>query len=77
MYRTTWAFAVIGGKKTWVGYHTPHSLGLPIVKEAWTTCALLEGKIGENATKEQIITSNFLYAKNYHPLDDLSVMLRK
>ncbi|RCL62181.1 MAG: glycosyltransferase [Bacteroidetes bacterium] len=75
--KITWAFAVIWGKKTWVGYHKPHSIGLPIVKEAWTTCALLEGKTGENVTKEQIITSNFLYAKNYHPLDDIRALISK
>ncbi|HAB89043.1 MAG TPA: hypothetical protein DCF84_00815 [Bacteroidetes bacterium] len=75
--KLTWAFAVIWGKKTWVGYHKPHGIGLPAVKEAWTTCERLEGKKEESATKEQIITSNFLYAKNYHPMDDLRTILRK
>ena len=70
--KIAWAFAVIWGKKTWVGYHKPRGIGLPAVKEAWTTCEHLEGK-----TNEQIVTSNFLYAKNYHPLDDLRAIFRR
>ena len=42
--KLTWSVAVITGSKTWVGYHKPHSIGLPTVKEAWTTCTLLEGR---------------------------------
>ena len=75
--KLTWSVAVITGSKTWVGYHKPHSIGLPTVKEAWTTCTLLEGKTEENVTKEQIVTSNFLYAKNYHPLDDIRALIIK
>ena len=75
--KLAWALAVIWGKKTWVGYHKPHSIGLPAVKEAWMTCLLIGGKAKEGATEEQIVTSNLLYAKNYHPLDDLRAILRK
>ena len=61
-----WAISVIRSKKTWVGYHGPAGVGLPPIKNAWTTCTSLNG--------EQIVTANFLYAKNYHPLDDIRAL---
>ena len=75
--RLAWAVAVLWGTKTWVGYYKPQGIGLPPVKEAWVNCGYLAGGTGDEVTDEQIVTANFLYAKNYHPLDDLRAIFRK
>ena len=69
--KMAWAISVIRSKKTWVGYHGPAGVGLPPIKNAWTTCTSLNGG---QIVEEQIITANFLYAKNYHPLDDIRAL---
>ena len=75
--KLSWAIAVIGGKKTWVGYHKPYGVGLPTIKEAWTSCSELKEDVNDAKARKQTVTSNFLYAKNYHPLDDLRAIIRK
>ena len=70
--KMAWAISVIKGKKTWVGYHNPVGIGLPPIKAAWTTCSFLNGA---QSADEQIVTANFLYAKNYHPLDDIRALI--
>ena len=73
--KMAWTISVIRGKKTWVGYHNPVGIGLPPIKAAWTACSFLNGAQSADVADEQIVTANFLYAKNYHPLDDIRALI--
>ncbi|MBN2263415.1 MAG: glycosyltransferase [Prolixibacteraceae bacterium] len=70
-------FKVLGGKKSWVGYHKVNTelfLGLPTIKPGvLKTTQLIDQKLLNN---DLVDKANMLYAKDYSVLKDLEIIWR-
>lgn len=68
-------FAVLKGRKTWVGYHEnpAASAALPPLKEGVFTTA---SSLRQTLTPEMIFRVNSLYAKDYRIRTDLRILLK-
>jgi GT2 family glycosyltransferase len=65
---------VLLGKKTWVAYQKGTNQSLPSLKEGVLTP--VHGLKVSNLSDNTINHLNFLYAKNYYPIQDVEILLR-
>lgn len=68
-------FAVLTGKKTWVGYSLPHKDLPPLRNSLFATNGLPHNE-NKNLTEEVLSQLDHRYAKNYRCRDDVRIILR-
>jgi O-antigen biosynthesis protein len=68
-------FDVIGGNRTWVGYFF-HSEGLPKLRKGLLSSNGMPRSIEQNIPAENLKTLDYWYAKDYQPLQDISIILK-
>jgi O-antigen biosynthesis protein len=66
---------VIDGKRTWVGYFF-HSEGLPKLRKGLLSPNGKPKPIAQNIPVENLRTLDYWYAKDYQPLQDISIILK-
>jgi GT2 family glycosyltransferase len=67
------AFAVVSGRKSWVGYCTGNQSHLPHIKQGILSPASLFSEAIPAKKKDEL---NILYAKNYRLVNDLEIVLK-